>query len=402
MTVCLDVTRLLSRIGRGALTGVDRVEAAYLRHYLDAAPDLRLLCRTTRGYILMGRDGGAHLLALAEGRIAVGRADLLSRLTGRGGRMRHRAEAALRPFARDRCLRGGLGPMLARAMTGPVRYINVGLSNLSSGTLAAFAAHPQARIAVMIHDLIPVIQPDFAAPGQPARFAALLERVRVHADTVICNSQATADALEDHWNGGPPRIVAHLGVDVVPQAVMVKDPRLFVTIGTIEPRKNHALLLDVWEMLARDLPPAAMPVLHIIGHRGWRSDALMARLYAHPLLGTVIFLHDNLDDGAMMTLLAQANALLFPTLAEGFGLPPLEAIMAGTMPICSDLSVLREILGDCAVYLPPADAYSWLETIKQSIDGKLPGPDLTMARIPTWDRHFDTVDAALDAAPAGT
>jgi len=395
MTICLDVTRLLSRVGRGAMTGVDRVEAAYLRHYLMSGPGLRLLCRTTRGYLLLGPDGGAQLLALAEGRAKPGRADLISRLLGRGNNRRHRAEAALRPFALGRCTRRSLPRLLRSLKAGPTTYLNVGLSNLGARTLAAWGAHPQARIAVMIHDLIPITHPAFAAPGQPARFADMLDRVRTYADLIICNSHDTAAALGDHWNGGPPLITAHLGLDVAPPASTVKDPRLFVAIGTIEPRKNHALLLDVWEMLARDLPESEMPALHIIGHRGWRIDALAARLQAHPLRGTAIFEHGALDDRDAADLLSKANALLFPTLAEGFGLPPLEAAALGTMAICSDLPVIREVFGDCAVYLQPDDAYSWAETIKQAIDGKLPLPASAKARLPSWQRHFETVEAAL-------
>jgi glycosyltransferase involved in cell wall biosynthesis len=78
-----------------------------------------------------------------------------------------------------------------------------------------------------------------------------------------------------------------------------------------------------------------------------------------------------------MTLRAaysEADTLLYPSLAEGFGLPPHEALDHGLLPICADIPSLRAGLGDAAVYLDPRDVYSWEETIRKRISGKLDGP----------------------------
>lgn len=389
----LDVTRLLTRIGHGALTGIDRVEVAYLAEALGG--DARYLCRTTRGYLLLDRRGGQALLDMVHG-AALGRADWISRIMIRGAKPRHRAEAALRGLAVARCRPSGL-PRMLRAHAGPgVTYLNVGHSNLSEATLSAMSIHA-GTCAVMIHDLIPLTHPDYVADGLPKAFAGRIDRVRRHADLIIGNSAATLADLGSHWAGQPAprrRIVAHLGVDLRPLPRQDREKGHFVMLGTVEARKNHALMIDAWEVLAQMSLPQ-MPELHIIGNTGWKVDDLIARIGAHPLLGRAVFLHGPLSDDAVGHHLSRANGLLFPSLAEGYGYPPLEAALAGATPICSNLPVFRETLGDCAVYVDSYDAYSWAETIKQHFRGTSARPELTKLKVATWPEHFDKVAEAI-------
>lgn len=392
------MTRLISRVGYGPATGVDRVEMAYLQQVLSqGTPDARYFCRTTRGYLLLDARGAEVLLNLVRDEALPGPADRMSRILRRGDDLRHRTEAMLRPLAVARAAPWRLARLLSRARA-PFTYLNVGHSNLSDRTLSAFAAHSDARTVVMVHDLIPIRHPEFSSEGMPAMFARRIERVRMLADVVLCNSKSTCDDLSAYWSGAdrqPNRCVAPLGL--APRAVPKdrRDPKSFVMLGTIEPRKNLGLMLDVWDRLSERTPLSQMPHLHIIGRTGWSVDKVMARLKAHPLNGTVIFPHGVLPDAQVDRHLARANALLFPSLAEGFGYPPLEAALAGALPICSDLPVFRETLGESAVYLDPRDVYAWSETINQRLLGLLTEPDMSGLQRPTWKRHFETVKAAL-------
>lgn len=395
----LDVTRLASRAGRSVLTGVDRVEFAWLRHLLDQdAPQTRYLLRSTRGYLLLDRIGARRLVGMTAGGALPDRGDLLSRLIGKGTDPRHRTEAALRAVALDRALPNGLSRMIARHVAGPMVYLNTGHSNLSRATLGAFATQPQVRVAVLIHDLIPLTHPDLVADGMPGRFAARIATVHDTADLVICNSDATDADLAAHWAGTPtrpPSIVAPLGVDIPARIDGPRDPRHFVMLGTIEPRKNHALMIDVWERLASELPETLMPDLHIIGPTGWRVEALMQRLSRHPLLGRSIHLHGPLPESQVQAHLSRAVALLFPSLAEGFGYPPIEAALAGALPICSNLPVFTKTLGDSAVYRSVNDAYPWSETIRKHVLGMDVLPDLPPPRVASWAEHHETVTRAF-------
>ncbi|MEF9606119.1 glycosyltransferase, partial [Paracoccus sp. PXZ] len=121
----------------------------------------------------------------------------------------------------------------------------------------------------------------------------------------------------------------------------------FVTLGTIEPRKNHALLLDTWQILERRPDP---PRLFIIGRRGWENRAVFARLDRLPPGGAVRELPD-LDDGAVAALIGRSHGLLMPSRAEGFGLPLTEAAGRGIPVLASPLLAAREMLGDYATWL---------------------------------------------------
>ena len=152
------------------------------------------------------------------------------------------------------------------------------------------------------------------------------------ADVILCNSRATeADVLRLAAPRRPRTVVAHLGVSVPeagtpPQGAWSGAP-YFVTLGTIEPRKNHALLLDIWDRFAAEGRDA--PHLLLCGARGWNNAAVFARLDAgNPLVQE----RPGLSDGEIAALLVHSRGLLFPSLAEGYGLPPIEAAALG-LPI---------------------------------------------------------------------
>jgi hypothetical protein len=128
------------------------------------------------------------------------RADRWSRITGRGDRPRHKAEAALRPLAIDRAPPWGLQAM-ARRHRPPV-YLNLGHINHSARIFRPLR-QSGARVVVLIHDLIPATHPDLVPPKQPARFAERIAQVRACASLVVAVSGDTERALRAHWPDGP-------------------------------------------------------------------------------------------------------------------------------------------------------------------------------------------------------
>ncbi|MDZ7905897.1 MAG: glycosyltransferase family 1 protein [Cypionkella sp.] len=186
----------------------------------------------------------------------------------------------------------------------------------------------------------------------------------------------------------PHGITAPLGVTLAAPAPSPITPRppYFVALGTIEPRKNHRLLFDIWAQMGQGAPQ-----LIVIGGKGWADAALFDQMAQLQRTGAVIHA-ENLPDGAVVTLLQGASALLFPSLAEGFGLPPIEAAALGTPVIASDLPVLRETCGQFAVYLSPSDVYSWMETIKNLARHRTARQEQKVRRdLPLWADHFKTV-----------
>ncbi|MFT7592840.1 MAG: glycosyltransferase involved in cell wall biosynthesis [Paracoccaceae bacterium] len=382
-------------------TGVDRVELAYLHHLAQCPEPLFAIARTTLGYALLGADGISQITRRIDGTLPWGLADRLSKLARSKPHTVRQAESDLRRFALDRCRPRQLPKMLARYLPVGVSYVNTGHSNLTERMLWAVRHGAKGRVAVLIHDVIPLDFPQYQRPGTPDRFRAMLRRVRGAADLIIYNSHHTQERAEHYmasWGGLPPGVVAHLGVDV-PQPDMAAlppgldpDSKWFVMLGTIEPRKGHDLLLDVWQDLQADIVPDT-PQLLIIGARGWNNMEVFARLDNLPPDGPVQEL-SGLGDAAVTALLAGSQGLLFPSRAEGFGLPPVEAAALGVRVLCSDLPVIREVLGDIPVYVSEMERYQWHNAIKsivQEQERHRPlngGSDFSPT---TWTDHFNAV-----------
>jgi glycosyltransferase involved in cell wall biosynthesis len=394
----LDITRLISRAGR-APTGVDRVELAYLHHLATRPEPFFAISRTTLGYVLLTGEGLAEIAARLVGNAPWGPADRLAILARRKPVAVRQAESDLRRFALDRCRPRRLGDMLERQVPQGTAYFNTGHSNLSERMLWCLRHRAKAWIAVLIHDTIPLDYPQFQRAGTPQQFRAMLRRVQAGCDLIICNSQYTSDRVTHHLQSGaamPNMIVAHLGVDT-PQIGALPDgvdpqPPYFVALGTIEPRKGHDLLLDIWLEMATKTG-SITPQLFIIGRRGWNNDAVFARLDALAKDGPVQELSE-LSDGAIAALLASSNGLLFPSHAEGFGLPPVEAAALGVPVICADLPAIREVLGDIPIYVNATERYQWMQAIKRLSKGHISGTKLRGEGAfspPTWDDHFNTV-----------
>lgn len=392
----LDVTRLASRLGRGALTGIDRVELAYLRHLsVGPLPCLGLL-RTSAGIVVLRAEALGAIANWANGAAIPTKRDLLARLSRRGTVMQGQLETALRAFSLARAPMILAGRVLAKVCPSRCVYVNVGHANLSDRMMSALRRVPDLRIAVMVHDTIPMDYPAFTRQGQAAVFGRKLAVVSRHADVVIHTAPSTQRQTEIHLKalGRVPRpVMAALGVDLpvpdpsqVPAGLSLETP-YFVALGTIEPRKNHRLLLDVWDSMAQRSGPR--PRLLILGNRGWADAALFARL-DRGVPGVQVI--SGLSDGAMACVLQSARALLFPSLAEGFGLPPFEAAGMGVAVISSDLSVIRDGLLDYPVYLDPTDSYSWMETILGYVAGETSPKGMRLGfEVPTWETHFNTI-----------
>lgn len=397
----LDLSRLLSRAGR-VLTGVDRVERAYLRALLASEVPAYGLIRTPLGFLLLDAQGMKTLCDKIDGTLPWGPASRLSKLFSKLPVALQRALTDARKLAVSRCTRRRLGAMLKRHLPANTAYLNTGHSNLSEAVVSGVTALKGASIAVFVHDVIPLELPEFQRSGTVARFEAFLRRTAQEADLVIYNSSASQAAAEAHMAGFgrvPRGIVAHLGVELatpdhstLPVGLPVSEP-YFLCVGTIEPRKNHMFLLDVWEQMEKQAPPQEMPHLLICGQRGWKNDEFFFRFDNSRLKGRYLHEIAGLSDGAVAALLDEAAGVVFPSLAEGYGLPVLEAAGRSVPVICAELPVYREVLGDIPVYASVQDSYLWIRRIMSLAQSRRGGqkPEQEAFTPPSWDAHFNLV-----------
>ncbi len=296
-------------------------------------------------------------------------------------------------------------------------FLTVGIdATLDYATLFDVVANrKRARIMGFCHDIIPVIFPEFCGRGSKAQmsdyFAALLRASAL----LLCNSVSTRndvlDFAEDHGLQPPPLAVVPLGCSLPAEGELLPHEVIQVPAGgyalfvsTIERRKNHRLLYDVYAAMADHPDFDRLPTICFVGMYGWRiTDLLEDIALNEKVRGKFLFL-THVSDAMLAQLYRDALFCVYPSHYEGWGLPVSEALALGKAVIASDAGALPEASGGCALHLSPYDTLAWRDAI------------VRMSRDPEWRgeweqrarrdfRHHDWDHAArlvMDAAQHAT
>ncbi len=219
------------------------------------------------------------------------------------------------------------------------------------------------EIVTCIFDLIPELYPHACHEATVPRYRAWLRKALLESDAFLAISRTVAEELADYVaaTGLPhrPGLAVgwfHCGADLPAPATSSPRPKVaaavtggpaFLMVGTIEPRKGHRVALAAFEDIWAQGGDAR---LVIVGRRGWFEEAIVAALDGHGERGRRLFWFDDIDDGELSFLYDSAAALIFPSYAEGFGLPIVEAALRRRPVICSDIPVFREVGRDGAIY----------------------------------------------------
>jgi len=391
--VILDISRLLSRAFHPTPTGIDRVEYVYARELLERMPD-RLAFAAVHpagGYYGRLKDGAVRQF-LAFTAVRWRNAGATDSKEGRAAIIRHLIALRPRPVPRAQ---------------GPRVYLQVSPHHLDDQEqVGAILRAEGAKFVTLVHDVIPLSHPEFARPQGAAEHRKRLASVDSFASGIIGNSQATIDALAPHLKRGLEGRavrVAHFGSDPVEPAGAtghkIPDRPYFIYISTIEPRKNHLLLLNVWRRLVEQMGNAA-PVLVLVGRRGWENENVVDMLERGAILRGHVIEAGQVSDSEMQALTRHARAMLMPSFVEGFGMPVVEALTAGVPVICSDIVAHREVGGGAPDYLDPLDGIGWMRAIRSYSREGSPERAAQMERIalwspPTWRDYFDIVEDIL-------
>lgn len=372
----LDVTRLIWRRWAGRQpTGIDRVCLAYLEHF---GPRAQAVVHHPHYRAILDRRASAALFDLLASPPANFRAAFAWRM------LRH-----ARPLSR---------PGKGRP------YLNIGHTGLDSDGFVEWVGRAGVRPVYFVHDLIPITNPEYCRAGEAGRHGRRMRTVLATGSGVLANSRATLAELERFADsegiGVPPALAAWLGNEPLQAVKNASTERpTFVTVGTIEARKNHLLLLKIWSKIVARLGEKA-PRLLIIGQRGWEADEVFRTLDGnHALRGHVAELNSCPDD-ELARHLCSARALLFPSRAEGYGLPMVEAMALGVPVIASELPVFCEIGEGIPTLLNPNDEAAWEAAIldfarPRSENRARQSRQLKAYRPPTWTQHFRAVESWL-------
>lgn len=265
------------------------------------------------------------------------------------------------------------------------------------------------KVVQIIYDLIPVVMPEYCVPGMDVLFPRFLMDAVWTADVVYAISENTKTAFVDYARtlktGRIPLVRRiRLGCDIPDRAKPVQrvgglEPGKFVLyVSTIEPRKNHRMLFDIWRLLSKKLGNKLLKLV-LVGGKGWNTENFLANVENCPTLHPdKIVILDSVSDDDLNWMYSEAAFTVYPSLYEGWGLPIAESLARGTPCIASDSSSMPEVADTLCDLIDPYDFVGW----KTAIEAYLTRPEIVAAardkikaryRIETWDETIrDFVD----------
>lgn len=424
--IAFDVTHLVSRLNRRATTGIDRVDLAYARHFSASAgfacglhygwrsPHLFGAARVRRLVDRFNRKVGDAEAPASEPvwedlQAWIKDASLEDSTPGGAAPAAHQhrgVDEGWRAYF-DQCAMRVIDDFRRRTPKNAI-YLNVAQSGFEFHRFFEWLdRRPDVVPVFLVHDLLPLDHPEYFRAGYEGRFNRRVETVVRHAKAIIATSEAVRERIvaeyADRKASLPPVQVQHLPSPLgAGRKTEDEDPELaaqpyFVLVGTIEPRKNHQMILNVWREMG-----LSAPKLVLVGANGWENETAVNLLTRAPALRRRVRHVSGLSRRAMRKLVANARALLMPSFAEGYGLPVVEALSLGVPAIVSDIPIFRETAGDSALFISPLDGIGWKKAMEDFASaGSASRRDAeTRARafVPPDDhRYFSEIENFLDS-----
>ncbi len=255
----------------------------------------------------------------------------------------------------------------------------------------------RGKQTVAIHDLSFIRHPEFTEARNLAYLKARLPDTLRRADAIITISEFSRQEIIEALGVPADRVFrTYCGIDedfspATPEHIAATrahfniDGPYLLYVSTVEPRKNHLFLLDLFARL-QDLDLT----LVIAGGRGWKSEPVFAAMEQHPQRAKIRYL-PSAGDGHLQALYSGAELFVMPSHYEGFGLPPLEAMACGTPTLTAHAGAIAEVVGDAAEVINGFDPAEWEHTIRHLLSDTERRAELTQlgprqAALYTWER----------------
>lgn len=422
--IAFDLTRLVTRLRHTSPSGIDRVDLAYAHAVLDGPGEAVGMVSTALGPRVLPRDEARAVVAAVEaGWLEERPAEddpvyrrLAVRLGASAGSETPGAVARRDPPAQDRRIIQArtVARILARsrslaALPRDSLYLHTSHLRLDRpGRFDWLYDRRDVRAAFFVHDVIPITHPEYGRAGEAARHETRIRTIERHAAAILVNSEDTGRrtlALLDGWGVPRPLVaVGHLGVEPAfgrdGARLRLPEPT-FLACGTIESRKNHLLLFQLWRVLA-ERHGARTPRLVVVGRRGWEAESAIDMLERCPGVRAHVIEASGLSTHGLAALMRSCTALLMPSFTEGYGIPVVEAAASGLPVVASDIPAHREIAGGLALFRDSLDGPGWLGAIESLAEaGSSLRADLASRldgyRPPDWTGHFAAVESTLAA-----
>lgn len=230
--------------------------------------------------------------------------------------------------------------------------------------------YKKAKKIVTVHDVIPLVYPENFSATAKLFWTKLLPYSYNFADHIIASSEATKKDICKFTSIKPSKItVVPLGISEVykPPKIKANTAPYILFVSTLEPRKQPLFLLKIYEKIVQKEFPHK---LIIVGKRGWGLESFDEYLTTHAELQKKVEVLGYITEAKKLELYQNADLLLFPSLYEGVGLPPLEAMACGCPVISSSTSSMPEVVGDAGILLEPKDENVWAREIMKTLNSK--------------------------------
>jgi glycosyltransferase involved in cell wall biosynthesis len=253
-------------------------------------------------------------------------------------------------------------------------------------------------VITCIYDILPVTHPQWFPSKTVRMFSPWFKLATEESDAILSISRATRLEVEQRskLTQGQSSFF-HLGADFnsgpSSQPSTHKSPiPTFLMVGTIEPRKGHATVLDAFEEIWRS---GQQMKLIIVGRPGWKVRALMKRIRKIDKKNEAFIFHEGASDQLLSECYRYADVVVAASLAEGFGLPLVETLRLGKPIIASDIPAFREVAGDLPTYFEPGNPTALVTAIKATLSEKRSQPKLLPVWL-TWDESAGQLMNKID------
>lgn len=267
------------------------------------------------------------------------------------------------------------------------------------------------RIFTLVYDIIPILYPQYCKQDTVYKFLSYLTGVLKYTDVILTNTENTKKDIEKlitATNIKDKKIeILPLGADFLlnndeQDETVRKDAvnatnngKYILTVGTIEPRKNHQYLLDYFDKYC----DKQNINLIIAGRQGWNVASFMKRLKTHPAYGKRIFFIEKANDATINYLYINAFMFVFPSYYEGYGLPVIEALSRGVLTVVSDIGVFKEIGKKYCDYISLDNVASLGDIVSKYLNDEkyleIRKKEIASFNIPRWDETIKMLDKII-------
>lgn len=248
---------------------------------------------------------------------------------------------------------------------------------------APSSAKPLAWV-LTVYDAIPILHPELVSPVSIHQVSNII--ASIHPDAwITCISETVKNdiceltslprerAFVTHLAASPEVFYPAVGIEAgtTRKHYGISEWPYILSVGSIEKRKNVGHLIDSFELLLNESATSELRLV-LVGASSGALDELQARIAGKPLLRRRVIFTGFVPNPDLAAIYSGATAFAFPSLAEGFGLPPLEAMQCGVPVVCSNASSLPEVVADAGILLDPTNKDAWAEAMMQvSSDSEL-------------------------------